>query len=290
MDEPDILNDYRTRHPSRNDLLWYNQIKKPVTISAANYVVSAGEDILYCTATTTVTLPLATRGRELHVIKAFTGGSITLNCSSTNTIMGASALTIIRDYASVYLKVVNGNWWLMANDLIEGSVYYDDLRISLSTTKAPASSTPTWTAYKGSEVPAFSASATNVLYFTAQLPHSYKEGSNIDFHIHVAYPDNTAGNSRWTFTYSWINIDGTFPTATSTSITLAAPAVLDKHVLHDIALNISGAGKLISSILLCSVSRIGGDAEDTYANVIYGLSADFHYEVDGLGSRTETAK
>jgi hypothetical protein len=167
---------------------------------------------------------------------------------------------------------------------------YDDFVVKLGNLKAPASDPPATAAYKGSELYSFSKSATNVLYFEAQVPHTYKEGSNLEFHIHVAYPTNGAGNSRWTFTYSWANRNEAFPAQTSVSVTLPAPAALDRHVLHEIVASIDGAGKTISSELLCSISRIGGDGADTYDSAIYAISADFHYEKDSLGSRTATAK
>jgi hypothetical protein len=166
---------------------------------------------------------------------------------------------------------------------------WDDVRVNLSNIKAPTANPPTWTSYKGSEVPAFSASATNILYFNVQLPHGYKEGSDIIFHIHVAYPDANSGNSKWTFTYSWANIDGTFPTATSETLTFAAAGTTDKHVIHAFS-NISGTGKTISSVLLCSISRLGADAADTYANVIYAVNADFHMEINSCGAKTATTK
>jgi hypothetical protein len=162
---------------------------------------------------------------------------------------------------------------------------WNDVVVNLLTVKVSSTNPPTWTAYKSSEAPAFSATVTNVLYFNVQIPHNYKEGSDIGIHIHVAYPDATSGNSRWTLTYSWANADGTFPTATSETLTFAAPAVADKHVMHAFS-NITGTGKTVSSILLCSLSRLGADAADTYGNVIYGISADFHVEMSCVGSKT----
>lgn len=169
------------------------------------------------------------------------------------------------------------------------AIQYDDVTISLANIKAPASASPTWTAYKGSQVPAFSASATNTLYWSLQLPHGYSEGSAIGCHIHVAYPDNTTGNSRWTMTTSWANVDGTFPTETTETLTFAAPAVADAHKIHSFS-SIAGTSKTISSMLIGSISRIGGDAADTYAGVIYGVSLDCHIQKDSIGSDNATSK
>lgn len=167
---------------------------------------------------------------------------------------------------------------------------WDDLSIAMAQVRAPASLSPTWTPYKSSQVPAFSATQVNVLYFSAQLPHSYKEGSNIEFHIHVAYPDAAAGNSVWYFTYSWANMGDAFPVPSSATVTKSSIGIVDGHQLIELVANIDGTGKEISSVLLCSIQRTGTHGDDNYGNVIYLVSGDFHYQVDTLGSRTITAK
>lgn len=168
---------------------------------------------------------------------------------------------------------------------------WDDLQISMANAKNPASSSPTWFPYQSSEVPAFSKTATNVLYFSAQMSHTYKEGSDIQFHIHIAYPDNGAGSSVWYFTYSWANIDGTFPAASNSgNVVVVSPAVANYHDDPEIIATISGVGKTISSVLVCSISRLGGDGSDGYDNVIYLVSGDFHFQKNTIGSRTQLVK
>lgn len=167
---------------------------------------------------------------------------------------------------------------------------YDDLQINISTARSPASLAPTWTPYKGSQVPAFSDSQVNVIYFSAQLPHGYKEGTNLDFHIHVAYPDNAWGKSRWYMTYSWADFNDTFPANLSAEKIQTSMNTTDYHQKITLSSNINGVGKKISSILLCSIQRTGTALEDDYANVIYLVGADFHYQKDTMGSRTEHVK
>jgi len=62
----------------------------------------------------------------------------------------------------------------------------------------------------------------------------------------------------------------------------------DDHILTDIV-NISGTGKKISSMLICSLTRDVGVAND-YADDAYFLEADFHYEINTVGSRLEMEK
>jgi hypothetical protein len=168
---------------------------------------------------------------------------------------------------------------------------YEDLVVSMTNVKAPAANPPLWTIYKGSELPAFIKDATNILYFSTQIPHSYKEGTNIEFHIHLAYPDSGAGNSVWYFTYSWADIGSNFPTASNSgNVVIASPATTDRHQTAEMVAAIDGTGKAISSVLVCSISRIGANGSDTYDNSIYLVSGDFHYLKDTLGSRGEETK
>jgi hypothetical protein len=168
---------------------------------------------------------------------------------------------------------------------------YDDYSVSLLNIKAPALNPPTYSIYRGCELPSFSGGATEILYFQAQLPHSWAEGDfgDIEFHFHTAYPNANAGNSVWTFTFSWANVLGTFPIETSITKTFASSGVSDSHIIHDFG-EVASTGKLISSVLLCSLSRIGGDVADTYGSGIFGVSADFHINKDSLGSYEKYVK
>lgn len=182
-------------------------------------------------------------------------------------------------------------------DLGHGKIDYfdptwDDLQVALGEIKLPGVSDPAWQAYKGGYVLSFSPSADNIISFTAQFPHRYKLESNIDFHIHAAYPDSNAGNSIWNFTYSWAKINEDFPAQTTVSaVSLASPANQDNHTYHDIATGISGTGKDgVSSILICSLQREGTHLSDTYAGAVYLVGLDFHFQSDTLGSAQETTK
>ena len=167
---------------------------------------------------------------------------------------------------------------------------WDDVSIAMAQVRTPAALAPTWTTYKSSQVPAFSDTQVNVLYFSTQLPHSYKEGSDIEFHIHVAYPDAVAGNSVWYLTYSWANDGEAFPAPLGVQVTKPSIGIVDGHERMEIVANIDGTGKKISSVLLCSIQRTGTHGDDNYGNVIYLVSGDFHIQKDSVGSRTQNVK
>lgn len=171
---------------------------------------------------------------------------------------------------------------------------WDDLRFPASSVKGGGAFDTTSTAYKSGIIEAFSTGPNNEsVQFIAQLPHGYKEGSDLDFHLHWTIPTSGVGggaeNVKWDFTYSWVNIDGSFPAATSATVTVDVQSVTaDDHIYTDIV-NISGTGKSISSILICSLTRDIGVAND-YADDAYFLEADFHYEINTIGSRLEMEK
>jgi hypothetical protein len=196
----------------------------------------------------------------------------------------------------IYGDLVTNNVTIYSNLTVAqiftlGTPVYDDMQILLANAKVPAANAPNWVAYQGSEVPAFSKTATNILYFSAQLPHRYKEGSPVGFHVHLAYPDAGVGNSTWYFTYSWANIGENFPIATAVTTNITSPATANYHQYAEMIPALTqNTTKKISSVILCSISRLGGDGGDSYDNVVYAVSADFHFQIDTMGSRTETVK
>ena len=171
---------------------------------------------------------------------------------------------------------------------------WDDMRFPASSVKGGGAFDTTPTAYKSGIVEAFSTGPNNEsVQFIGQLPHGYKEGSDLDFHLHWTIPTSGAGggaeNVKWDFTYSWANIDGSFPAATSATVTVDVQNITaDDHVLTDIA-TLAGTGKSISSILICSLTRDVGVAND-YADDAYFIEADFHYKINTVGSRLELEK
>jgi len=173
---------------------------------------------------------------------------------------------------------------------IYNPIYWDDQQVGISNVRLPAANAPTWTSYKGSQVLAFDPAQDNYIYFSAQLTHAYEEGTDIEFHMHVAHPDANSGNSQWHFSYSWATPGEAFPTEVVEDVLHAAPGTADLNEYLDFADEIPGTGKGISSILLCSLYREGTAVADTYANDIYLVGLDFHLKKNSPGSLQETSK
>jgi hypothetical protein len=170
---------------------------------------------------------------------------------------------------------------------------WDDLQTSGLSSKKGGSNDPVFTNIAGNIwIDVFSGTATNEVFFTVQFPHRYKEGSDIEPHVHwfpITSPATTK-NVVWKLEYQWQNHDGTFG-ATNTTITGtgATGTVGYKGIITSLGV-VSGTGKGISSLMICRLYRPGGDALDTYADGAAFVSCDMHYEIDALGSDTEYAK
>ncbi|MFK5878098.1 MAG: hypothetical protein QM478_01235 [Flavobacteriaceae bacterium] len=123
------------------------------------------------------------------------------------------------------------------------------------------------------------------LFFTVQMPHGWKEGSDIMPHVHWV-ANNGSGDVEWALEYTWSNVSDDFPT-TTTTLTEFTPisAYADyKHMLTDLG-TMSGTGKTLSSIILCRVFRKAGSSDDTFDKDAGLLQIDFHYQIDADGSR-----
>jgi hypothetical protein len=126
--------------------------------------------------------------------------------------------------------------------------------------------------------------------FTAQLPHSYVQGTDLSAHVHWCPTTNNAGNVIWRLDYYWVNIDGLIPVLGQIDTgAVAAGGTAWKHLLSEIHPHISGVGKTISSMLMCRIWR-DPSGSDTYPDDAGLLEVDFHFQVDSCGSRQELVK
>lgn len=136
----------------------------------------------------------------------------------------------------------------------------------------------------------FDPDSTERVFVTAQMPHGWKEGSEISPHVHWSPTDTDTGNVLWRLEYQMANIDGTFPgTWTALDILDAGDGTADKHQIAEWAA-IDMAGMEMSCIIKFKISRIGGGPSDTYTADAKMLEFDIHYQIDSAGSRQEYVK
>jgi hypothetical protein len=165
---------------------------------------------------------------------------------------------------------------------------WDDMRIAIGNVTLPSVQKPTWTDFKGGKVLAFADQANLAneerVFFVAQLPHSYKEGTDLYAHIHWIGEDNTAADVAWQLSYSWQSFTDAFPAETNVVAIAANNLTIDAHNISELA-TLDGTGQRISSMLICSLRRNSSNAADTFTGKdAYLLELDFHFAMDTLGS------
>lgn len=183
------------------------------------------------------------------------------------------------------------------SDVIYNDTFWDDMRIVPSGFDFAGTGDPSLVdltigtfVYK-----AYEFAINDAAYFSIQLPHTYKQNSQIYCHIHwtprnygVAQSGNTVA---WKMEYTWANINSVFSGSTIIDMTDYCSGIDNKHQMTaDIIL--PNTDKNISSMMLCKIYR---DTGDTWSETVTGrlpilLEVDFHYEIDRPGSRERSTK
>ena len=136
----------------------------------------------------------------------------------------------------------------------------------------------------------FDASSIETIAITAQLPHSWHEGSELRPHVHWCKTTSNAGTVLWSMTYRWANAGQVFP-AYSGAITAESVVghddTLDKHAIDKFAA-IDGDSKKVSSMLLVTLGRLA--TGDTYPDDAKLLEFDIHYLSENEGTDEEFSK
>ena len=148
------------------------------------------------------------------------------------------------------------------------------------------------------------ANAEKEIFFTMQMPHTWKEGSTIHLHVHwVGAVNDTTADPRWAVEYIWKDIGQVFGdsviiysdgTHVDGSGSPDASVTANKHYITHLADIVPDATQNnLSSILIGRLFRNSSDAGDTYnaggakCGLLY---IDAHIEIDSFGSESEYIK
>jgi hypothetical protein len=194
--------------------------------------------------------------------------------------------------------VLNGHVILANTD-------WDDLRVPITNVKLAGIKDPGFAVFKTNGAGStgvytywFDKDTEEEVFFSCQMPHNWKEGTDIHPHVHwTPKTDGTTSASRvcWGLEYTWSNITGSFGNTSisyaNLPISYTGSPIADAHYLTELP-DISGAGKTFSSMLICRLFR---DATSSGSSDSYGYDAgllefDFHYEIDSFGSQDEFVK
>ena len=181
---------------------------------------------------------------------------------------------------------------------------YEDIRIVPTSFDVHGNTDPSLVSYQptgaGVVTKLYEFALNDLAYFSIQVPHNYKEGTDITVHLH--WTPGSRGNEEgtnkvgWKVIYSWANIDGTFPVMATADLSDACTSTDDAHLMTpEVVIDGHTIAKIISSMLVCQVTRTDTGTDDTWASSTTGqlpllLEVDFHFQINTLGSRTETIK
>jgi hypothetical protein len=181
---------------------------------------------------------------------------------------------------------------------------WDDLRIIPGSFDRPGVTDPTIVVYDvnggGVNTYLWQFQVNAIASFTIQMPHTYKQGTDIYAHVHwTAGPRGNEESGKlvgWKLDYSWANIDGTFGTMATLDLQDACAAADHTHQMSpEVVIDGHTTAKNVSSMLLCNIKRTDTGTDDTWVGTISGqlpmlLEIDFHYEIDTMGSRQAVTK
>ena len=171
---------------------------------------------------------------------------------------------------------------------------WDDLRFPAGAANPPGlASDPAFDTTNGGYL--FDATGTEVLFFQAQMPHAWKEGSIIRPHVHWQKTTSAAGDVYWQLDYKKAPIGAVMDAAfTTLSVATTVGGTPDNDLAGEHLISSFGdvdmSGNELSDMLLIKLSRIGGNAADTYGADARLLEFDIHYQRDSAGSGREFIK
>ena len=171
---------------------------------------------------------------------------------------------------------------------------WDDLRFPAALANPAGSVTPpNYDTTNGGLL--FDAASTEMIFLQAQMPHAWFEGSSIKPHVHWQKTTSAAGDVLWQLEYKMAPIgevmDAAFTTLQVSSTVAGTPDsdTANEHLLSSFG-EIDMTDYTLSHMILMKLSRIGGDAADTYGADARLLEFDIHFKIDWWGSEAEYTK
>lgn len=228
-------------------------------------------------------------GIAINTANNYINGSLMLG---TNTAPTASTLTLAPTW----------NIEKQTNDLtittaaqktvVLSPTVYGDLYVGLDASRVSGTSQVT---FVGGNIRELVFSNNDTADFPSiELQHDYKEGTNIEAHLHIATRGTNASayHVRYTIEYTWADKDAVFPATTTLDVetTIAGGTTEFTHKYIDMGA-IVGTGKHIGSQLKFLLKKIASASSDApAANNPYVLQVGYHYQKDTIGSRQEAIK
>jgi hypothetical protein len=129
---------------------------------------------------------------------------------------------------------------------------------------------------------------TDIVYWSFEIPHGYKEWSNLELHLHRSPSTTNTGNCVFNFEYTIANMwSWTFWTTAQKTLTEAWSWVVNKHQYMSWNTVIDWTNIKIWDVIVFALSRPLWDAFswDAFVHSVW-----IHYQWDTLWSRSATWK
>jgi len=171
--------------------------------------------------------------------------------------------------------------------------YWGDVLVPLTNAKQAGVNDPDFNAFQGStrayEFQDNGLSQQDEIYFTVQLPHSYKLNSEFSGHLHLSPDSNNSGVGNFSLECSFADTNGNF---TNYPLHYAITNISNNTRYENYMVGFNGNYSCtdMSCIGNCELERQSDSAIDDYPTGIFVHAVDFHIEMDSLGSNTEYAK
>jgi hypothetical protein len=137
----------------------------------------------------------------------------------------------------------------------------------------------------------FDSASTEVISIITRMPHTWAEGTDITFRVHWTKTTSAAGNVYWRLEYKWAPInevyDSSWTTLNQTAViaSVSDTNTANKHLISEFS-SITTTGKERSDNIIVKLSRIGGDASDTYGADARLLACRVRFQSNAWGART----
>lgn len=183
----------------------------------------------------------------------------------------------------------------IAGNLLLTNTVWDDLRFPAQGINPPgAVSDPDVETTTGLLL--FASNATEIIAGVAQLPHTYKEGTDVKPHVHWQRTTSASGGVYWQLDYEVVNNGdiATMAYGSSLGASTVATGTPDDNTAERVLITPLGTlgmtGAKVSSLILWKLSRIHDNAADTYGADARLIEFDIHFEINTLGSDSEFTK
>lgn len=142
----------------------------------------------------------------------------------------------------------------------------------------------------------YAGNGTEVAMGVAQMPHAWDEFTPINPHVHWQKTTSASGNVLWRLEYELVNNGevAAMDYGTALDVSAAVHGTPDDNTANRVLISSFGdidmTDMTISCLLFWKLSRIGGDALDTYAADARLVEFDIHYRVNAFGSQGRFTK